>query len=92
MNTDVIEDTEIFTLQDWTPVIACEGLNHKRGLNGHIIEQDGTWNVISPCCGPKVIQCDGRVQNMREGGLLYCGMCGVEHLVEAYTFVLIGDS
>jgi len=88
----VTADTEIFLLEDWHAELACEGLNHKRGLNGHVIDQAGTWNVISPCCGPKVIQCDGRVQNMREGGLLYCGKCRVEHLVEAYTFVLIGDS
>jgi len=45
--------------------------------------------VISPCCGPKVVQCSSRVAAMRSSGVLYCGVCETEHLTSDYRFVPI---
>lgn len=82
-------DIEVSTIEllDFAPVIPCEGTNHPRGLSGHIPDTPGAYMVVSPCCGPKVIQCAGRVAFMRSGFGLFCGTCGVNHDTTEYTFI-----
>lgn len=80
-------EVEDIVLLDFAYCPPCEGANHSRGLSGHVADAPGAFMVISPCCGPRVIQCAPRVAAMRFGGVLYCGTCDQEHLAEEYTFV-----
>jgi len=72
---------------DFESTLPCEGVHHHRGLSGHDPAESGGFMVISPCCGPKVIQCSSRVDAMRVSGVLYCGACQHEHLTSEYTFI-----
>jgi hypothetical protein len=72
---------------DFESALPCEGVHHHRGLSGHDPAESGGFMVISPCCGPKVIQCSSRVDAMRVSGVLYCGACQHEHLTSEYTFI-----
>lgn len=80
-------DQETVILLDFDSHLACEGVHHERGLSGHQPTEPGAFMVISPCCGPKVIQCRSRVAEMRASGVLYCGVCQTEHLTSEYTFL-----
>ncbi|TFD74720.1 hypothetical protein [Cryobacterium fucosi] len=82
-------DEDVVVDLDFEPVIACEGRDHNRGMSGHIPDAPGAFMVISPCHGPKVIQCAPRVAAMRFSGLLHCSVCRMEHLVEEYRFLPI---
>lgn len=86
-SVDLDLDLSILILLDEDPVIPCEGIHHPRGISGHDAAQPGAFMVISPCCGPKVIQCKARVDAMRTSGVLYCGVCQTEHLTSEYRFV-----
>jgi hypothetical protein len=68
-------------------LLPCEGVHPDRGLSGHDPAESGGYLVISPCCGPKVIQCGSRVDAMRTSGVLYCAACQHEHLTSEYFFV-----
>lgn len=89
MTTAAGLDIEVSTIEllDFAPVIPCEGYNHPRGLSGHDPEAPGAYMVVSPCCGPKVIQCAGRVAFMKATGDLYCGSCSANHSTDEYTFI-----
>jgi hypothetical protein len=80
-------EQETVILLDFESHLACEGVHHDRGLSGHQPTEPGAFMVISPCCGPKVIQCRPRVAEMRASGVLYCGVCQTEHLTSEYTFL-----
>ncbi|MFO7691091.1 MAG: hypothetical protein R6W83_11165 [Cryobacterium sp.] len=86
---DVILDLRSMTLLDFDTELPCEGVHHERGLSGHVPAESGGFMVISPCCGPKVVQCTSRVTAMRGSGVLYCGVCETEHLTSDYQFVPI---
>ena len=82
-----VKETTVLSDLDFNSELPCEGAHHVRGLSGHIKEQRGAFMVYSPCCGPKVVQCNARVTAMRTSGVLYCGTCKEEHLTSTYTFV-----
>lgn len=82
-----ILEVESIELLDFDYSMPCEGANHTRGLSGHQPDAPGAFMVISPCCGPRVIQCAPRVAAMRFSGTLFCSICNTEHIVEEYTFV-----
>lgn len=82
-----ISEVESVVLLDFEYTPACEGTHHQRGLSGHDPEAPGAYMVISPCCGPKVIQCEPRVRTMIAGGLLTCTGCGLQRFPEDYRFV-----
>ncbi len=86
---DVILDLRSMSLLDFDSELPCEGVHHERGLSGHVPTESGGFMVISPCCGPKVVQCSSRVAAMRSSGVLYCGVCETEHLTSDYRFVPI---
>lgn len=84
---ETLLDQELDSLLDFDSDLACEGSHHGRGLSGHHPTAPGAYMVISPCCGPKVVQCSPRVIAMRHSGVLYCGACRSEHLTVEYTFI-----
>lgn len=53
-------------------------------------DKPGAFMVISPCCGPKVVQCSPRVMAMWDAGVLYCGACEGEHRTSEYSFIPFG--
>jgi hypothetical protein len=71
--------------------IPCDGRDHKRGISGHVVEDPGAFIVVSPCCGPSLIQCAGRVNYWRTYGLIMCSRCETQHLFEAFTFIPVGS-
>ncbi|HSP76247.1 MAG TPA: hypothetical protein VLO31_08540 [Cryobacterium sp.] len=83
---DLDLDLESVILLDFDPDLPCEGTHHFRGLSGHSPTAPGSYMVVSPCCGPKVVQCTPRVLAMQASGVLYCGACQGEHLTSEYTF------
>lgn len=84
---DVLLDLRSMSLLDFDSELPCEGEHHGRSLSGHVAAESGGFMVISPCCGPKVIQCTPRVAAMRSSGVLYCGVCEREHLTSEYQFI-----
>jgi len=88
---DAVLDVEIVELLDFDTSFPCEGVHHESGLSGHDPSEPGGYMVISPCCGPKVIQCSSRVDAMRTSGVLYCGICKREHLTSEYSFIPLPD-
>ncbi|TFB51217.1 hypothetical protein [Cryobacterium tagatosivorans] len=84
---DALLDSDTVSLLDFDSELPCEGAHHLRGLSGHAPEEAGAFMVISPCCGPKVVQCSARVSAMRSTGVLYCGACEYEHLTSDYSFI-----
>lgn len=88
---DAVLDVEIVELLDFDTNLPCEGVHHDRGLSGHDPAEPGSYMVISPCCGPKVIQCSSRVVAMRNSGVLYCGICKKEHFTNDYSFIPLPD-
>jgi hypothetical protein len=89
---DVILDMRSVSLLDFESVLPCEGVHHDRGLSGHDPAESGEFMVISPCCGPKVIQCSPRVAAMQSSGVLYCGVCEREHLTSEYRFIPLDNT
>lgn len=85
--TSTVLETDVVELLDFVPSIPCEGADHSRGISGHIMEEPGAYMVISPCCGPKVIQCAPRVRYMHESGDLFCCSCATHHPTTDYTFI-----
>jgi len=83
----ILTNLDPVSLLDFDPALPCEGSHHHRSLSGHAATEPGAFMVISPCCGPKVIQCSPRVSAMQASGVLYCGTCESEHLTSQYTFV-----
>ncbi|HAM26465.1 MAG TPA: hypothetical protein DCP11_07065 [Microbacteriaceae bacterium] len=88
---DALLEAGTVLLLDFDTNLPCEGAHHDRGLSGHVPEKPGAFMVISPCCGPKVVQCSPRVTAMRDAGVLYCGACEGEHLTSEYSFIPFGD-
>jgi len=84
---DALLDASTVLMLDFDSDLPCEGVHHGRGLSGHVPDEPGGYMVISPCCGPKVIQCSPRVDAMRHSGVLYCGVCESEHLTTEYRFI-----
>ncbi|TFC11389.1 hypothetical protein E3O19_14100 [Cryobacterium algoritolerans] len=84
---DTLLNLDSVFLLDFDTALPCEGTHHVRGLSGHSPTAPGAYMVISPCCGPKVVQCSPRVHAMRHSGVLYCGACRNEHLTSEYTFI-----
>jgi hypothetical protein len=78
---------DIIELLDFESLLPCEGVHHNRGLSGHDPAESGGFMVISPCCGPKVIQCFSRVNAMRISGVLFCSVCKTERLTSDYQFI-----
>jgi len=87
----ILTDLDSVSLLDFDTNLPCEGSHHHRSLSGHSAAEPGAFMVISPCCGPKVIQCSPRVSAMRASGVLYCGTCETEHLTSQYTFIPLDD-
>ena len=87
---DTLLDLESISLLDFDSDLPCEGVNHGRGLSGHVPTESGGYMVISPCCGPKVIQCSPRVAAMRRDGVVHCGECKREHSITEYSFLPLG--
>lgn len=83
----ILTNLDAMSLLDFDSSLPCEGSHHHRSLSGHAADEPGAFMVISPCCGPKVIQCSSRVSAMQASGVLYCGTCESEHLTSEYTFV-----
>lgn len=84
---DALLEASTVSLLDFDSELPCEGVHHRRGLSGHVPDSPGAFMVISPCCGPKVIQCSPRVAAMQHSGVLYCGACQREHLTSEYSFI-----
>lgn len=84
---DTLLEFDSIVLLDFDSDLPCEGTHHGRGLSGHSPTAPGAYMVISPCCGPKVVQCSPRVHAMRDSGVLYCAACRSEHLTVEYTFI-----
>lgn len=88
---DALLESDTVSLLDFDSQLPCEGAHHPRGLSGHDPSESGAYMVISPCCGPKVVQCSARVTAMRSSGVLYCGACAHEHLTSEYSFIPFSD-
>ena len=84
-------DVGTVLLLDFESQLPCEGEHHGRGLSGHISTAPGAFMVISPCCGPKIVQCSPRVEAMRDSGVLYCGLCERDHPTSEYSFIPFGS-
>lgn len=84
---DTLLEVGTESLLDFDSEFPCEGIHHGRGLSGHEPGAPGAYMLISPCCGPKVIQCSARVAAMRLAGVLYCSVCEHEHLTSEYDFI-----
>ena len=78
---------DLESLFDFDRDLSCEGSHHPRGLSGHDSTAPGAYKVISPCCGPKIVQCEPRVLAMKASGVLYCGTCRTDHLTTEYEFI-----
>ena len=89
---DVITATAAELEERLHRTIPCEGTMHNVGVLGHDPEQAAGYRVTSPCCRRVFHACDSRVLWWHSEGLVGCGRCGIQHLVESYTFVPIGDN
>ena len=72
--------------------VPCDGTLHQIGALGHNPEDNAAYTVTSPCCRRQFHMCDGRALYAWSTGLLGCVRCGVEHLVEHYTFTPLGST
>jgi hypothetical protein len=87
VDVDVRLDDEL----DFESVLPCEGLMHEFGTFGHRPYQDGSFVVVSPCCGTRCVQCAGRVAFMRETTAMNCGSCGHDWPPTKYRFIPLED-
>lgn len=69
-----LESTSAITDLDWEYTPACEGTTHHLGMNGHKPEEPAAWLMVMPCCGPKILVCNARREQIRAQGELHCGV------------------
>lgn len=86
-----ITKSETSTLEelDFKHIIPCEGGGHKRGILGHVASEPGAFYIVAPCCGPKIVCCRSRYDKLHVDGLLNCGTCGRQYLIERFKFIPI---
>lgn len=84
-------DVDVMDLLDFSPVLPCEGECHDRGIIGHTLGAPGAFLVVSPCCGPSIVQCASRVARMRAGDVISCSRCKVDRRSAEYRFVPVEE-
>ena len=61
MNIETIPDIEVIEHLDFDAELGCEGTTHSSGYYGHVPAQSASWVVTTPCCGLRILECDGWV-------------------------------
>ena len=78
---DTITDLE-FDLE-----IPCEGRVHSNGTNAHVIDQQASYALFSPCCGLRVFLCLGRAAYLKnEALILHCSGCNRDSMANKWRF------
>lgn len=85
-------DADVVMELDFSPVLPCEGEWHPEGKGGHDPEAPGAFLIVTPCCGPSIVQCAGRTADLRSGTTISCSRCKADHPVSEYGFIPVdGD-
>jgi len=90
MKVETIPDIELIEHLDFDAELACEGVSHAAGENGHVSSEQAPWLSISPCCGMRLLLCDSWVQLTLAGGFLgiICEPgCGQISRIDENTFI-----
>jgi hypothetical protein len=67
---------ETITDLEFTPAIPCGGTTHHTGKNAHILGQLASQAVTSPCCGFRLLLCQGRGDHLRyRADTIHCSNC-----------------
>ena len=78
---DTITDLE-FDLE-----IPCEGRMHASGTNFHIVDQQASYALISPCCGIRIVLCRARAEYLKvQSDTIHCRKCGRDSMAHKWQF------
>ena len=81
---------ETITDLDTAWEIPCGGRTHMAGTNAHQVGQWASYWLHSPCCGFRVLLCEGRAVYLKNDALvLQCNGCGRDSTVDKWRFDLI---
>jgi hypothetical protein len=75
VSTATTTDLSVEDLEESLGGIPCQGLSHHEGKYGHDPDLPAAWLLICPHCGPGVMQCQPRVNAMRQIGWIQCMRC-----------------
>ena len=67
---------ETITALEFAPTIPCGGTTHETGKNAHVVGQIASQAAISPCCGFRLLLCQGRGDYLRNiADAIHCSNC-----------------
>ena len=88
--TTTTTEPETITALDAAWEIPCGGRKHAAGTHSHQAEQYAAYELHSPCCGFRLMLCQGRAVYLKNDALvLQCAGCGRDSTVDKWRFDLI---
>ena len=71
-----LAEPDTITDLDFDLEIPCEGRVHQMGTNAHVIDQQASYALISPCCSLPVLLCRSRALYLKaKAGMIHCRNC-----------------
>ena len=91
--TTATTEPETITNLDTAWEIPCGGRKHAAGTDAHLVKQFASYLLHSPCCGFRVLLCEGRAMYLKNVALvLRCSGCGRDSTVDKWRFDLISGT
>ena len=70
--------------------IQCMGQQHATGKFAHVVGQIASQAAISPCCGFRLLLCQGRAEYLKTNALVIgCDHCHRDSPIDKWRFDLI---
>ena len=68
--------SETITDLDTAWDIPCAGQQHVNGTHSHVLGQNASQAAISPCCGFRLLLCEGRANYLQHiADVIHCSSC-----------------
>jgi hypothetical protein len=87
---DVLEDVDTVVDPFVDEPLQCQGQSHRLGLDHHGANEPAAFDLVSPCCGDRILVCATRADFLKYvATTIKCCACGREHANYKYGFIPI---
>lgn len=71
-----LAEPDTITDLDFDLEIPCQGRGHVGGIDAHVIDQQASYALMSPCCGLRLLLCRGRAMYLKTNAfVIHCRSC-----------------
>ena len=89
----LLTEPETITALDTAWEIPCGGRKHAAGTHAHQPGQFAAYELHAPCCGFRVMLCQGRAMYLKNEALMVvCGDCHRDNPIDKWRLDLISGT